>query len=167
MNGYFFNKLSGSESSTIHKRGDSMKLAAHRLCWLLMGFLVLVGMGSNSGGGPGQVTLPEPTRNFAATIIDQSNTNTRVEKFSLDGHTSIWGKLGSGFVTIGFEQVASIGLTRQEKVLRANILLKDGKQVLVELDKGILCYGKLPYGEFKVSIADVKSIVINGLAPAR
>jgi len=47
--------------------------------------------------------------------------------------------------------------------LEATVILKDGKTVSMALESGLACYAKLPYGEYKVDVKDIRSIIINGL----
>ncbi len=131
------------------------------VCLLLVSYVFLVAMGGV--GGSASINVPEPAKDYAATIIDRSDISTRVEKFSFEGQTSISGKLGGGHVSINFVKIASISFALQDNDLKANVLLKDGKQVPVIVDKAIACYGTLPYGKFKIAMEDMKSITIHGL----
>ncbi len=127
---------------------------------LLLSCMFLLGMGGL--GGSASIRVPEPARNYAATITDQSDISTRVEKFSMDGRTSISGKLGDGHISISFDKISSIGFVLQDKTLRAEVLLKEGNTIHVVVDKGTACYGTLVYGEFKIAMEDIRSITIHG-----
>jgi hypothetical protein len=107
--------------------------------------------------------VPEPVSNYAATIIDNADISTRVEKFSFEGQTVVSGKLGSGHISINFDKITSIDYALQDKTLRAEVLLKDGKKIPVIVDKETTCYGTLPYGEFKIAVEDIRSITIHRL----
>jgi len=128
---------------------------------MLLSYVFLVGMGPL--GGPGSIKVPEPAKNYAATIVDRTDISTRVEKFSFDGQTAISGKLGDGHVSISFDNISSINFVLKDKTLQADVLLKDGKTVHVVVKRLTPCYGKLSYGEFKINTEDVKSITIHGL----
>ena len=131
------------------------------LVWLILFFCVfLVGMGGLSGSVP--VSVPEPAINYAATITDQSDVSTRVEKISFDGQTVVSGRLGSGRISIGFDKIASIHFVLRDKTLEAEVLLKDGEKLVVVVDKGVVCYGKLPYGELKIAMEDIRTIAMHG-----
>ena len=130
------------------------------LLFLFCPFLV----GMSGLGGSGRIGVPEPPRNYEATIIDRSDVSTRVEKLSFEGQTAIVGRLGSGHVSIGFDKIASIQFILEDKTLKSQVLLKDGKTVSVIVDKGMACYGKLPYGEFEIAMEDIRAITIHGEA---
>ena len=132
---------------------------------LLLCCLFLAGMGAV--GGSARIRVPEPENNYSATITDRSDVSAPVEKLSFEGHTAITGKLGSGHVNIGFDKIVSIGFVIQAETLKAEVLLKDGKTVPIIVDKGMACYAKLPYGEFKIAMEDIKSIAIHGLASSQ
>ncbi|NVM22364.1 MAG: hypothetical protein HWN68_11360 [Desulfobacterales bacterium] len=127
---------------------------------LLVSCMFLVGMGGLGGSAP--IKAPEPATNYAATITDQSHISTRVEKFSVDGRTAISGRLGAGRISIRFDKISSVGFVLRDKTLRAEVLLKDGKTVPLIVDKGTACYGKLAYGDFKITMEDIRSITIHG-----
>ena len=127
---------------------------------LVVSYVFLVGMGGL--GGPATVRVPEPATNYAATVKDQSDMTTRLEKFSFEGQTFLSGKLSDAYVSINFDRIESIGFVLHDKTLTAEVKLKDGKTISVVLDKGTACYGKLAYGDFKIGVEDIKSIIIHG-----
>jgi len=127
---------------------------------LVVSYVFLVGMGGL--GGPATVRVPEPATNYAATVKDQSDMTTRLEKFSFEGQTFLSGKLSDAYVSINFDRIESIGFVLHDKTLTAEVKLKDGKTISVVLDKGTACYGKLAYGDFKIGVEDIKSITIHG-----
>ncbi len=133
------------------------------VCLLFVSYVFLVAM----GGVGSEIKVPEPVKDYAVTIVDSFDISTDVEKFSLEGQTAISGKLGGGQISIGFDKIASIGFVLQGKTLKAEVLLKDGKTVPLIVEKGIACYGTLPYGKFKIAVEDIRSVVIHGLARVR
>ena len=130
------------------------------VCLMLLFCVFQVGMGGLGGSMP--ISVPEPTINYAATITDQSDVSTRVEKISFDGQTAVSGRLGSGRISIGFDKIASIHFVLRDRTLEAEVLLKDGEKVAMVVDKGVVCYGKLPYGELEVTMEDVRTIAMHG-----
>lgn len=133
---------------------------------LLVGLLFLFSMflvGMGSLGGAARIRVPEPARNYSASIMDQSDTSTRVEKLSFEGQTAISGKLGSGHVSIDFDKIVSMSFILHNNTLRADVLLKDDKTISVVVDKEMVCYGNLSWGGFKIAVADIRSITIHGL----
>jgi hypothetical protein len=127
---------------------------------LFLSCLFLVGMGGL--GGSGRISAPEPAKNFTATITDQSDISTVVERLSFDGQTAISGRLGKSRISIDFERIASIRFGLQGEVLEAEVSLKDGEKIPVSMEKGIACYGKLPYGELEIAVEDIRAITIHG-----
>ena len=123
-------------------------------------YTFLVGMGGL--GGPVSVKVREPARNYAATVTDQSDIVTRLEKFSYEGETLLSGKMGDAYISINFEKIESMGFVLQDKTLTAEVRLKDGKDIPIVIDKGTACYGKLPYADFKIAVEDIKFITIHG-----
>jgi len=164
LNAWFVNseQEGNGHKVDVSEEGGSMK----RGCFVglvVLFYVFLVGMGGL--GGSASVRVPEPTKNYDATVTDQSNISTRLEKFSLDGQTFLSGKLGDAYISISFDKIESIEFVLQDKTLTAEVQLKDGKTVPVVVDKGTPCYGKLAYGNFKIAVEDVRSITLHGKAP--
>ena len=131
-----------------------------RKIWLLgLMFLLLVfSVGMGGFGGTERISVPEPATNYYATITDQSDMTTRVEKISFDGQTAISGEVGSGHVSIDFEKIASIDFVLQDQTLKADVSFKDGKTVALVVDKDLNCYAKLPYGDFRIAAKNLRKI---------
>jgi len=127
---------------------------------LFLSWVFLTAMGGVGDSGP--ISAPVPPMNFAATITDRSDLSTVVERFSIEGKTAISGRLGSGRISIGFGKIASIGFVLQGESLSADVALKDGDKVSVVLDKGMACYGKLPYGDIQIAVEEIRAITIHG-----
>jgi len=127
---------------------------------LFLSWVFLTAMGGI--GDSGSISAPVPPMNFAATITDRSDLATVVESFSIEGKTAISGRLGSGRISIDFEKIASIGFVLQGEDLRADVALKEGDKVSVVVDKGMACYGKLPYGDIQIAVEEIRVITIHG-----
>jgi hypothetical protein len=123
-------------------------------------YICLVGMGNL--GTPLSVEAPEPATNYAATVVDQSDIVTRLEKFSFGGQTFISGKMGDADISIHLDKVRSMGFTMKEGTLTAEVRLKDGAMVPVVVLKDTVCYGKFSYGDFRIALEDIRSITIHG-----
>ena len=123
-------------------------------------YMFLVGMGGL--GDPVSVRVRDPARNYAATVTDQSDIVTRLEKFSFEGETILSGKMGDAYISISFEKIGWIGFVLQDNTLTAEVHLKEGKAIPLVVDKGTACYGKLPYADFKIGVEDIKSITMHG-----
>jgi hypothetical protein len=129
-------------------------------------YLFLVGMGNV--GTRLSVEAPEPAMNYAATVVDQSDMATRLEKFSFGGQTFISGNMGDADVSITFDKVESIGFAMNDGTLTAEVGLKDGKVAHVVVPQGTVCYGKFAYGDFRIAVEDIRSITIHGeVAPEK
>jgi len=128
---------------------------------IVLAYVFLVGMGGPAG--PERIKVPEPPMNYGATITDQSDVSTQVERFSFEGQTAISGRLGSGEVSIDLDKIASIHIILKDERLSAEVSLKDGEKIPLILEKGAVCYGKLPYGELRIAVEDIRVIAIHGL----
>ncbi|MBW2108132.1 MAG: hypothetical protein JRI36_05625 [Deltaproteobacteria bacterium] len=126
------------------------------VAFLVLVFMACVGMGGL--GGPARISVPEPSKDYVATITDQADVTSRVHKLSCEGQTAISGELGSGHVSIGFDKIASIEFVLAGDVIRAHVALKDGKRVTLAVDKAVSWFGKLPYGDFKIATEAIRSI---------
>ena len=127
---------------------------------IVLAYVFLVGMGGFAGTAP--IKVPEPPMNYNATITDQSDVSTQIERFSFEGYTAISGKLGSGEVSIDFDKIASVRFILKDESLHAEVSLKDGEKISLILEKGAVCYGKLPYGELRIAAEDIRFIAIHG-----
>jgi len=127
---------------------------------LFVSWVFLTAMGGVGDSGP--ISAPVPPMNFAATITDRSDLATVVERFSIEGKTAVSGRLGSGRLSIAFEKIASIDFVLQGEKLRADVALKEGDKVSVVVDKGMACYGKLPYGDIRIAVEEIRAITIHG-----
>ncbi|MDY6953599.1 MAG: hypothetical protein SWE60_18980 [Thermodesulfobacteriota bacterium] len=127
---------------------------------LFLSWVFLTAMGGV--GDSGLISVPVPPVNFSATITDRSDLSTVLERFSIEGKTAISGRLGSGRISIGFDKIASIAFVLQDEGLRADVALKEGDEVVVWVDKGMACYGKLPYGDMQIAVAEIRAVTIHG-----
>lgn len=133
--------------------------------WLgsMLGAVSLFLMGMGGLGGPAKVHVPEPSQNYSATILDQSGISSDVEMLSFGGFTAISGKVGSGRVSVDFDQIDTIQFLKQDADLIARLVLNDGDSLSMTVDDNALtCYARLPYGGYKISIEDIRSIDIKG-----
>jgi len=122
----------------------------------------LLGMGSFDDKIPKKI--PEPDDNFSAKIIDQYDVSSNITSFSLDGLTSVSGKLGGGFISVPFTNIQCINFFKKDGNQFATVILKKGAEVELKMDENGIFYGRLPYGLFSIKIGEIKKIVINGKA---
>jgi hypothetical protein len=134
-----------------------------RLCYagiLLLSYVFLTGMGDLPGSG--RIRVPEPAVDYGATIIDQSDVSTRVEGFSFEGDTAVSGRLGSGRISIDFDKIDTISMALKEGEVTAEVGLKDGEKIFLVIEKGVLCYGRLPYGTLEIGVEEIRAIDLHG-----
>ena len=121
-----------------------------------------VGMGNNMGGRD-VIDIPEPEKNYAVTLVDQTDVSMDLEKFSLEGQTYIIGKLGLYETSIDFSEIDSVLFILQDDNVKAKVNLKDGKALEIIVDKGKICYGISSFANLRVRIElqDIKKITIH------
>ena len=124
--------------------------------------LFLLGMGGL--GGPAKVHVPELSKNYSATILDQSGISSDVEMLSFGGHTAISGQVGNALVSIDFDEIDAIAFVQREDNLVATVTLKDAKTLSMTVDdKALTCYARLPYGGYRIEVTDIRLIDIKGV----
>ena len=128
-------------------------------------YVFLVGMCNI--GGPLSVQVPEPETNYAATVVDQSDISTPLEKFSFRGQTFISGKMGDADVSVTFDKIESINFALRDDTLTAEVKLKNGKAIPVVMDKETVCYGRFEYGDFRIPVKSIRSITLHGEVAGR
>lgn len=133
---------------------------AYTLVIIGVAFLAL-GMGSLGEEEP--TKIPEPNDDFSATLIDQRDISSDITLFSLDGQTFLSGKHGGATVSIPFKNIREIEFYAKDGDLFVAVILREGPQVELRVDKNRVFYGRLPYGLFSIKSEDVKMITINGL----
>lgn len=124
--------------------------------------LFLTGMGTL--GEKETSKIPEPEYNFSAIIIDQFDVSSVVNFFSIDGLTFISGKRGNATISVPFDNIKSTKFYKKDSKLSAIVIMRDGAEIELKIDKEHVLYGRLPYGILSIDIIDVKKIIINGLA---
>ena len=126
---------------------------------ILICFLT-VGMGNM--GERGVIDIPEPEKNYTATLVDQADVSMDLEKFSFEGQTYFIGKLGRAEISIDFDKIDSVLFILQDDQLKANVNLKDGKSLEIIVDKGKNCYGISSFGNVRIEVQDIKKITLHG-----
>lgn len=119
-----------------------------------------IGMGTLGGREP--TKIPEPDDNFSAKVVDQCDVSSEMTLFNLEGQTFISGKYGGAAVSIPFDNTQGIDLYAKGSDIFAVVIMRDGPQVELRMDKDRIFYGQLPYGLFSIKIGDVKKVIIKG-----
>jgi len=137
-----------------------MKKGRHFGLVVLICFLT-VGMGSM--GERGVMDIPEPEKNYTATLVDQADVSMDLEKFSFEGQTYFIGKLGRAEILIDFDKIDSVLFILQDDHVKAKVNLKDGKVLEILVDKGKNCYGISSFGNVRIEVQDIKNVAVHGL----
>ena len=127
---------------------------------ILICFLT-VGMGNM--GERGVIDIPEPEKNYAATLVDQTDVSMDLEKFSFEGQTYFIGKLGRAEISIDFDRIDSVLFILQYDQVKAKVNLKDGKALEILIDKDKNCYGISSFGNVRIEVQDIKKVAVHGL----
>ena len=127
---------------------------------ILICFLT-VGMGNM--GEMGVIDIPEPEKNYTATLVDQTDVSMDLEKFSFEGQTYFIGKLGRAEISIDFDKIDSVLFILQDDHVKAKVNLKDGKALEILIDKDKNCYGISSFGNVRIEVQDIKKVAVHGL----
>jgi hypothetical protein len=137
-----------------------MKKSRHFGLVILICFLT-VGMGNM--GERGVIDIPEPEKNYTATLVDQADVSMDLEKFSFEGRTYFIGKLGRAEISIDFDKIDSVLFILQDDHVKVKANLKDGKALEILVDKGKNCYGISSFGNVRIEVQDIKKVAVHGL----
>ena len=131
---------------------------------LALGFAFLViAMGKlDPSGNPDEIPLPD--KEITVILTDLEGLTLSLTQFSLDGRTFLSGRLGAGKVAIPFNQIRVITFFQEGKTLGARVDLADHTQMNMQLEKGILSYGRLRAGTYQIPIEKIKKIEIQAVA---
>ncbi|MDL1983021.1 MAG: hypothetical protein LWX54_02335 [Deltaproteobacteria bacterium] len=127
---------------------------------ILICFLT-VGMGNM--GEMGVIDIPEPEKNYTATLVDQTDVSMDLEKFSFEGQTYFIGKLGRSEISIDFDKIDSVLFILHDDRVKAKVNLKGGKALEILIDKGKNCYGISSFGNVRIEVQDIKKVAVHGL----
>jgi len=81
-------------------------------------------------------------KDYAATLVDQTDVSMDLEKFSFEGQTYFIGKLGRAEISIDFDKIDSVLFILQDDQVKARLNLKDGKTLEIIVDKDKNCSNK-------------------------
>ena len=126
---------------------------------ILICFLT-VGMGNM--GERDVIDIPEPEKNYTATLVDQTDVSMDLERFSFEGQTYFIGKLGRAEISIDFDKIDSVLFILQDDNVKVKVNLKDGKALEILVDKGKNCYGISSFGNVRIEVQDIKKITLHG-----
>lgn len=126
-------------------------------------FICFLTVGMGNMGERGDIDIPEPEKNYAVTLVDQTDVSMDLEKFSLEGQTYFIGKLGLYETSIDFSEINSVLFILQDDNVKVKVKLKDGKALEILVDKGKNCYGISSFANIRVRIEvqDIKKITMH------
>jgi hypothetical protein len=120
---------------------------------------LLMGMGGL--GGVPEGTVPKTDENIKVRISDRSGVTTDLNEFSMDGNVFLEGRRGDGKMNVFFRdlQEVAFGQVSGDEV-PAELLLKSGSRIQLEVRKRVVFYGSTGYGAYRITARDVSRIVI-------
>ncbi|MFH1091134.1 MAG: hypothetical protein V1742_06140 [Pseudomonadota bacterium] len=127
---------------------------------ILIAALLVSGMGGMFGEDV-PARIPVPDQNFVATVVDQADVQTKLTQFSIDGYTVFFGRLGKGDLAVPFDKIERADFRLSNSVLEVQLQLKGGKKLLISADKAKECYGLTEYGNFKITLGNIKMLTIH------
>ncbi len=112
------------------------------------------------GGNAQEVvsSIPAPDREFAARIVDQSDTAYEVDLLSIDGLTYLPANLGHADVAIDFGRIRAVDFYMQGDTELAVVSFADGSEKRFYLDPKTVLYARSKWGNLRLTCRDVKSI---------
>ena len=123
-------------------------------------FICFFTVGMGNMGERGVIDIPEPEKNYAVTLVDQTDVSMELEKFSFEGQTYFIGKLGRAEISIDFDKIDSVLFILQDDYVKARVNLKDGKSLEILVDKGKNCYGISSFANIRIEVQDIKKITM-------
>lgn len=106
--------------------------------------------------------IPTTARSYAATFVDVGGTRVQAtSKVSFNGETFVYGRFGAGQVTIPFERIDTVTISKADDPLKrtATITLNDGSEpVRVVLEDDTAWYGRTRFGNYKVEVRDIRTV---------
>jgi hypothetical protein len=112
------------------------------------------------GGNAKEVvsSIPDPDREFAARIVDKSDTAYEVDLLSIDGFTYLPANLGHADVAIDFGRIRSVDFYMQGDTELAVVRFADDSEKRFYLDPETVLYARSKWGNLRLTCRDVKSI---------
>ncbi|MBI5598749.1 MAG: hypothetical protein HY890_03315 [Deltaproteobacteria bacterium] len=124
--------------------------------FVLLSWVVLAGMGATS-----DIDVPQPDKNFTATVIDDQDVSTRCTNVSWEGKTFFKAQRGKGFISIPFEKVKKAVFVSSAGSGQVNlqVVLKSGEVLAVNFSEDMRFLGKTDFGNYMIFAKNIKEIV--------
>jgi len=131
----------------------------------LWSLLVLMPLMLGMGGGPsGPVKIPEGTHNFSGVVTDITGQRVKLTHLTLEGQEFVIAKVGKGQLAVPFSRLKTMELASSGGKLRAKLRLSDGRELEVELTPSQKITGRSAYGNYSITLGQVRSLEITGQA---
>lgn len=113
-------------------------------------------------GMPGD-DIPEPDKDYKATITDDQDITTTCSKITWDGKTFLKGKRGRGTVTISFEKVKKAEFISEgtDGTVDFRVTLRGGKVVAVTVNGDSRFSGSTDFGSYRIEAKNIKELLFN------
>lgn len=130
-------------------------------------FVIPFIMGMGMDGNNVKHNIPNPEKNFTATIVDSQGVTTKVTQISFDGKTYLAGQRGNTTVTIPFDKISSVqaGKLEDDKKISTVVTFKTGTTLNMTVDGKLPCYGAADFGNVQVEFRDIRKVDIHGTTP--
>ena len=125
-------------------------------------FICFFNFGMGNMGERDVIDIPEPEKNYAVTLVDQTDVSLSLEKFSFEGQTYFIGKLGRAEISIDFGKINSALFILEDDYVKVKVNLKDGKILEILVDKSKNCYGISSFANVRIEVQDIKKITVHG-----
>jgi len=124
---------------------------------VLLTAVLLMGMGSV--GGTKEGTIPKTEENIRAQLVDRSGVSSELTRFSMDGNVFLNGRLGEGQMNVFFRELKEVSFGQVSgNDAPAELLLKSGKQIKLNVNKSAVFYGDTGSGTYRISAGNVSRI---------
>lgn len=131
------------------------------LCALLLCMPLIMAMGM--GGSEVPTRIPEPAANYLVTLTDQGGTRVELSHFSVEGVLFLAGEMGRGELAVPLEEVKDVVFRRKDGELKAEVILANGKSVMVTVKGSLKATGKTSFGNYRIALDEVSRIQVKGL----
>lgn len=128
-------------------------------------FLGLCLLGMSAAPDQSVIKVPEARQNYAVTVVDHSDVSTELVMFSCEGQTYFLGKRGEMEISVDFANIKEARFYYQEPQVRAQLTLENAKTLELLINPNLPCYGRSRWGNVRIKVKNIKSLVFQGIVP--
>jgi hypothetical protein len=124
-------------------------------------FVSVPGLAGGFTGADAPSRIPIPAREFSAIFEDVGGTTVQATRVTLNGEVFVYGRYGSGQVTVPFEKIKEVRVERTSDPLKRMIVVQllDGSDpVKVEVEDDVPWYAATRFGNYKVEVRDLRAV---------